>query len=447
MVDSGLSTNTVRRSFFNYLIPSLIGMTLMSVNIVIDGIFVGNGISSLALASVNIAVPVYSIILSLALLIGIGGGALYSMALGAGEIDRAQRVFSTSMMLVTCITIIISVISYINVEKIILFFGANAETLPYAMDYMKVLLFFALFIAIETSLSIFVRNDGNPKLAMTGLIVTAVINIALNYWMIFILKWEVFGAAIATVIATIIGLLVLLTHFLRKKSYLKLVRFKLDIRDITQINSIGFPSFLSEVGIGIFIIGYNIAISYYGGTEGLAAFSVINYLHTFVFLTFIGIGSSIQPMISYYYGAKKFDMIKDTVRIAEKAALVLGGLFILISLIGADFLVSIFGVSSDEITRLATNGIRLFFLGYLFMGINFIYMTYYQSIGYVRPSIGITLFRGFILLLSMLYFLPKWLGVTGVWLALPVSEAIVAVFLIMYARSGIMNKELKTDRI
>lgn len=441
--DNKLSTQSVTKSFFQYLIPTLIGMMLMSVNIVIDGIFVGNGVGSVALTGVTIAVPVFSIIISIALLIGVGGGALYSMAIGEGNTIQAQKIFSISIFLLITITIVISFISYLNMETLANVFGANEETLPYAIDYMKILFIFALIIAIETCLSIFVRNDGGPQLAMVGLIVSAVLNIVIDYWMIFILELGVIGASLATVIATFIGLLVLVTHFFKKDTGLRFVRFKWTRKDIKQIGAIGFPSFLSEAGMGVFIIGYNIAIAHYAGTNGLAAFSVINYLHTFMFLAFIGIGSTIQPMISYYYGAKSYKMIKETVKIAEKTALVLGVAFLIIGLVGAEFLVSIFGVSSDEITKLATNGIKLFFIGYLFMGINFIYMTYFQSIGYVKPSTNITIFRGFILLGIMLFLLPFWLGVAGIWLALPIAEGIVAIVLIIFARKGIMNSGLR----
>ncbi len=439
-----LGTQSAAKSFFQYLIPTLLGMMLMSINIVIDGIFVGNGIGSVALASVNIAVPVFSIIISIALLIGIGGGTLYSMAMGEGNTERAKQLFTISTVLVTFITFGMSVIGYFNMESLALFFGANEETLPYVVDYIKILFIFSLFIAWETCLSIFVRNDGNPTLAMVGLIVTAILNVILNYWMIFIWELEVTGAALATTIATIIGLIILMTHFFKKGSGLMFVPFKWKKQDFKSISSIGFPSFLSEAGMGVFVIGYNIAMGHYVGTKGLAAFSVINYLHTFMFLAFIGIGSSIQPMISFYYGAKKHDMIKDTVKIAEVSAFILGLIFISMGYFGANFLVSIFGVSSDAIGALAVTGIKLFFLGYLFMGINFIYMTYYQSIGYVRPSIGITVFRGFILLLICLYILPIWWGVNGIWLAMPVSEGIVALVLILFARKGVMQRELKS---
>lgn len=436
---SKLQTEPISVSFFKYLIPSLIGMALMSVNIVIDGVFVGHGVSSIALAGVNIAAPVFSIILSIALLIGVGGGAIYSMLIGSEKIEDAKRIFTTSFGLVTVIVLLITSISLLFLQDLAYFFGANEDTLPYVVKYMKILLLFGLIMAWETSLSVFVRNDGNPNLAMIGLVITSLLNIGLNYYMIFILKLGVTGAALATVISVVVGLLVLLTHFFRKNSTLAFVKISWNKTAIKQINLIGFPSFLSEIGMGVFTISYNIAIAYYAGTVGLAAFSVLNYLHTFMFLLFMGIGSSIQPMISYFYGANLTGHIKETIKIAEKSAVVIGGLFLVIGYFAADYLVAMFGITSTEITDLAVTGIRLFFIGYLFMGINFIYLTYFQAIGQIKPSIWITLFRGFILLIILLLILPQLIGVNGVWLALPIAEAIVTFVLLYFVRFKILS--------
>ncbi|MFD1361049.1 MATE family efflux transporter [Lentibacillus salinarum] len=444
LAEQKLLSQSVTKSFFQYFLPTLIGMMLMSANIVIDGIFVGNGIGSVALASVNVAVPVWSIIISISLLIGIGGGTLYSITTGARDTDRAQRVFMLAMVGITIVMTVIGGIGYIAAEPLARLFGANPDTLDYAMDYMQIIFMWAPILAWENVLSIFVRNDGSPQLAMSGLVVSALLNIVLNYWMIFILEMEVTGAALASVIATAAGLLIYTIHFFKKESGLKFVRPVWKKDDLLMIGKLGFPNFLSEGGTAVFVIGYNIALSYYAGTTGLAAFSVINYLHTFMFLAFIGIGTSIQPMISFYYGAKKYDSIKNTVRIAEITGLTLGVMFLAIGWFGAGGLVSIFGVETEAIRQLAMKGITLFFIGYLFMGINFIYMTYYQSIAYLRPSIGITLFRGFILLIAALVILPVWLGTTGIWLALPVAEGLTAIFLVVFARRGVMNRELRS---
>lgn len=435
-----LYNQSVLKSFFQYLFPSLIGMSLLSVNIVVDGIFVGHGVGSAALAGVNVASPVYSIILSIALLIGIGGGTIYSIALGSGDKKKAQHIFTTSFIVVTFITVIVTVFSFIFIEEIGYFFGANEETISYVIEYVRIILVFSIFMAWESALSIFVRNDGNPFLAMISLVITSVLNIVLNYWMIFILHWGVTGAALATAISIIIGLIILSTHFLKKSCQLKLVKPQIHFKNISNIFSIGLPSFLSEVGMGVFVIGYNVAIVRFAATNGLAAFSVINYLHTFMFLAFMGIGSAIQPMISYYYGAKLLDKIKELIKLAEKTALLLGIVFFIGGFYGAPFLVSIFGITSDAITDLAVNGIRLFFISYLFMGINFIYITYFQSIGYVKPSMWLTVFRSFIVFIFMLIILPLAFGTNGVWLALPITEAVIMGVIVLFARRAVVGK-------
>ncbi|KGX87576.1 MATE family efflux transporter [Pontibacillus litoralis] len=434
-----LMQQPVHKVFLQYLIPSLIGMMLMSVNILIDGIFVGNGVGEVALAAVNIAVPVFSIIISISLWIGIGGGALYSMALGENKLHKARKLFTQAMVLVTVIISFISLIGLWKVESLALILGANEDTLTYVVDYLRILIGFGVFMGLENALSIFVRNDGNPTLAMVSLIITSLSNIILNYLFIFLLNLGVTGAALATIIASVIGFIVLLTHFMKQERTLNLVSISFDWYSFKNIFTIGFPSFLAEIGALVFVIGYNLRMVNIVGTEGVAAFSVVNYLHAFMFLAFIGIGSTIQPMISFYYGANEKARMKETLKISERAALFLGALFFIVGFIFAPTLVSLFGIASSDIQAMAVKGIRLFFLGYIYMGINFIYTTYFQSIGQVRPSVMIILVRGYVLLFVALWLLPQWLGIVGIWISLPVAEAVVALCLFVFVRKRVIK--------
>ncbi|MBM7703459.1 MATE family efflux transporter [Metabacillus iocasae] len=446
MSDSNIQHQSVRTTFFRYLIPTLIGMMLMSINVVIDGIFVGNGIGSVALAAVNLTTPIFSIIISLSLLIGIGGGALFSMEMGRENSEKAKQIFTHSFVLVLLIVSLVSITGLLFQDSLAQLLGANADTMPYVKDYMNVLLLFGLFMALENVLSVFVRNDGNPNLAMISLVVTSIVNIILNYFMIFVFDLGVKGAALATIIAAFIGLLVLATHFFRKQSTLAFVSFSFDKKLAKQTASIGFPSFLSEMGMIVFVLGYNLAMGYYMGTLGLSAFSIVNYLHAFMFLAFIGIGSSIQPLISYYHGAKEKDRIQQTISIAEKTSFVLGAFFIIIGFIFTTSLVSLFGDHSVKLSALASEGIHLFFIGYLFTGVNFVYMTYYQSIGEARPSIWMTIVRGIVLPVLALLILPIFLGVKGIWLAVPVSEFLMSLFVMTIVRKRVaeQNKNLNS---
>ncbi|WP_347861103.1 MATE family efflux transporter [Salimicrobium sp. PL1-032A] len=434
-----LMNRPVRTVFFQYFFPSLAGMMLMSVNILTDGIFVGNGVGATALAGVNLAMPVFSLIFSVALWIGIGGGTLFSTHMGKGEPDQARRMFTLSVTTVTLILAVIGIIGSVNIERTALLLGANEDTLFHTTEYLKVLFWFGWLIAVHELLSIFIRNDGSPTLSMISLGVTAVVNIALNYYMIFVLELGVFGAALATTLASVVGLLVLSIHFFRKHSNLRPALAGLAFSSLGKIFSIGFPSFLAEAGMLVFVAGYNLAIVNLLGTDGVAAFSVINYLHGFMFLSFFGIETALQPMISFYHGAGEKERIRASLKMGEKTSIVLGATLLTAGLIAAPALVSLFGLESDSVRTLAIEGIRLFFFAYLFLGFNFVYMTYFQSIGHIRQAMTIILLRSFVFILVLLWMLPKFIGEYGVWLSLPIAEMLVALLIFFYARKRLFD--------
>lgn len=192
--------------------------------------------------------------------------------------------------------------------------GANSTTFPYVSDYLFVILLFGFIFTVENTFSIFVRNDGAPNLSMAGLIVTSVVNIVLNYIFLFIFDFGVSGAAFATIIASFLGMLVLSSHFFKKTNNLKLIRFSFNRKLFAAIIVIGFPSFLSELGISVFTISHNIAFERTAGTDGVAAFSILNYVHSVMLMLFLGMGGAIQPLISYYHGAGNLERQKETIK-------------------------------------------------------------------------------------------------------------------------------------
>lgn len=274
---------------------------------------------------------------------------------------------------------------------------------------------------------------------MIALATTSIVNIILNFYTIMILNMGVTGAAISTVLGGFAGLLVLSLHFFNRQAQLRKLAFQWSRKSLLHIFAIGFPSFLAEAGLLIFVTGYNLAMSELAGTGGVAAFSVINYLHGFMFLSFFGIEMALQPMISYYHGAEESERIKSSMKIGEKTAVILGILLLVIGWVAAPFLVGLFGIESTEIQELAIDGIRLFFIGYIFLGYNFVYMSYFQSIGRAGSSALIIILRSFVSLLILLWILPKFIGVTGVWLSLPLSEFFVAALLFFMTRKHVMK--------
>lgn len=440
-----LMNKPVKKVFFHFFFPSVFGMLLMSVNMLLDGIFVGHGVGEIGLAGVNLAAPIFTIILAVSLWIGIGGATNFSTAVGEGSIEKARSSFTLALVIFTGLLGIISVVGYFNIQTVATWLGANQETLEPTTDYLRILFSLGWILGLQQILSIFIRNDGRPMIGMVSLGVTSIVNVILNYIFIFKLELGVYGAGLATVLAGAVGVAIFIPHFFNKQVVLNRMAWAWTKQLATRIFAIGFPSLLAESGAFILVVGYNLSVVAALGTDGVTAFSVINYLHGFMFLAFFGIETAMQPMISYYHGAKKRHRMKKTIALAEKTAVGLGLTLFIIGYIFAPLLVSLFGVKDSTIIEIAVEGIRLFFIGYLFIGISFVYMTYLQSVGKVWSATAIILCRSYVLFLMYLFILPKILGVNGIWLSMPIAELTMAVLIVLIVRKQV-RKQLNVKR-
>lgn len=422
-----LRERPIKSLFISYLIPSVLGMVLMSVNIVIDAVMISRGVGANGLAGVNVAVPAFSIFFSISLWIGMGGATLYSIALGENKIERARSIFTQSMIVAVVIVGLLMAICLWTIEDLAYLFGANEVILPYALDYLTVLLTFGMIYVLENILSTFIRNDGNPNLAMAGLVVTALLNIVFDYIFIFMFGWGVTGAAAATILSAAIGFLVLLSHFFRKSSILKWTKFHFEWNTVKQIMVIGFPSFTAEITVAIVTIGFNIAFIQYAGELGVASYAMVNSIHSMTLLLFFGVGAALQPIASFHYGANLPERLKEGLHFAVKIAVTLGCVAIVIGLFFGKYIIGLFDVQSTELLTLTVTGISLFFIQYVFLGYNIVYGEYFQSVRQTRKSIFIILSRGLLLIIPLLWIMPKLFGVNGIWLVMPVAELLTAI--------------------
>ena len=424
-----MQTMQPSKLFMRYLIPSLFGLMLMAINILVDGLFVSHGVGEPALAGVNIASPIYSVILSVSLWIGMGGATLYSIALGQQNPRRAQEIFTHALVLAVLTTGSIIGLCLLFEQQLAYLFGATDSIVFYVVDFLHIILIFGLVFVLENILSIFIRNDGNPTLAMVGLVVTSVVNIILNYIFIFIFHWGVRGSAYATVIGTFIGIIVLLTHFLTPEKHLRLVRTKLDLPMLGNIFVIGFPSFIVEGTFAVMIIAFNITFSRYTGETGLVAYSVVNYMHAVLIMLFIGVGVAVQPITSYYHGAKLYQRMGQIVNIGLRTGLGLGVTLFVFGLVGKGLIIDMFGIAEPPIIEYASIGIVYFFAGYIFLGINSVLVQFYQSIEKTRIATWITLCRSLILFIPLLWIMPHLFGVNAIWLVFPVAEGLTVLII------------------
>ncbi|KOS63157.1 MATE family efflux transporter [Lysinibacillus sp. FJAT-14222] len=429
-----IETRPLKPLFFSYLFPAMIGMLLMSVNILVDGIFVSHGVGPTALAGVNIAVPIFSILLSISLWIGMGGATLFSISLGEGNKKRAHQLFTLAFTTMIVVVLTLVLILLLNLKEVSYIFGASDATYPYVQEYLHVILIFGVFYTIENLLSIFIRNDGNPKLAMMGLITTSVLNIILNYIFIFVLDYGVTGCALATALSTIIGMSVLCLHFFRKQSELKFVRKFFSIADLKKIFAIGLPSFIVEASVAVMVILYNVTFLHYLGSNGVTAYAMVNYIHTVLLTVFLGIGMALQPLVSYHHGARLIERLTALLKIGIATALIMGLSTAIIATLFPSQLIALFGDSTFEIRNIATQGFVHFAIGYVFLGINMVFAEFFQSIEKIRLATTIMLLRSIILFIPALVVLPKLLGPQAIWWTFPVAEGITALLILIFMK-------------
>ncbi|PWI25440.1 MATE family efflux transporter [Kurthia sibirica] len=426
-----LQKTNPRKLFISYLIPSLLGMLLMASNILVDGIFVSHGVGEDALAGINIATPIFSILLAVSLWIGMGGATLFSIALGEGKKKEAQSIFTRSVILTSIIVGVFIIIGLWKLKEIAYLFGASAITYPYVRDYLFVILLFGFVYVLENIISIFIRNDGNPKLAMTGLGITAILNIILNYFFIFVWQWGVTGAAYATALSTVVGLAVLLLHFKRPNSHLKWAKPDFHVKSMLSILQIGLPSYVVEMSFALTVVAYNITFLFFAGTIGVTSYAIINYLHAVFLMIFIAVGASLQPIVSYHFGAKLYDRLRIFLKLGILTAIGIGVMLFIVGLFGKSLILMLFGIQDEAVINYTTKGITLFFVGYLFLGFNLVIAEYFQAIKRIRFSTWIVLTRSILLFMPLLYVLPKFGNSELIWLAFPIAEGLTAMGLII----------------
>lgn len=431
-----IETKPLKPLFLSYLFPAMVGMLLMSVNILVDGIFVSHGVGPTALAGVNIAVPIFSILLSISLWIGMGGATLYSIALGRHNKERAHKIFTLSFVTMLIVVVILIITLLLNLQDIAYIFGANDSTYPYVKEYLFIILLFGVFYTIENLLSIFIRNDGNPKLAMTGLITTSVLNIVLNYLFIFVLDYGVTGCALATVISTMIGAAVLCFHFFRKQSELKFVRKFFNWSDVKSVFAIGLPSFIVEASVAVIVILYNVTFLYYLGDNGVTAYAMVNYIHTVLLMMFYGIGMALQPIVSYHYGARLMKRVTALLKIGIVTALAFGFIIAVAAILFPSQMMAVFGDSTMDVRQMASQGFVYFAIGYIFLGINMVFAEFFQSIEKTRLATWIMLLRSIVLFVPALIVLPIIFGAQAIWWTFPVAESITALLIFYYVKKN-----------
>lgn len=421
-MDSNLS---LKKQFFKYLVPSVTAMWIFSLYTMIDGIFVSRGVGETALAAVNIAMPFVNFIFAISMLFSTGASTIISIYIGKNNIKKANEIFSFNLFCMLTISLLITLLCLLNIDRISLFLGATENTFDLVKDYLKIIISFNGFFIISYCLEVLTKADGYPYLAIVGMIISALTNIILDFLFVIVLDFGIKGAAYATIISQGVSFIFFLSHFMSKKSKLTLTKFEFKVKYLKRILSIGFPDAITELTSGIVILLFNQTILIYIGESGIVTYSIICYVGTLVIMTMIAITQGMQPLCSYYYGKEEFKTIKKLIKMGLKAVSISSIAIFIICIVFAKEIVYIFiKDSSSPLFTYSISAFRLFSSSFLVLGFNVLVSGYFASIEEAFKATIISISRGLIFISLALFSLSFYFGDTGIWIATLISELI-----------------------
>lgn len=442
MSTNNLTTESVSKLFFRYLIPSIMGMMVTSIYILADTIIIGKGIGIDAMAALNIVLPLFNIFFGNGLLFGVGGSVLMSIARGKGDTKSCECYFTVSAILNLITCVIYTTVFLIYLKPIIKFLGATDTTMPYIMDYAPYVIAGLSVFAFSTFFQTFVRNDGAPKLAMAAVITGGISNVILDIVFVYPFDMGMKGAAIASVIGSGITVMILLTHFLSSNNGLHLSLKGFSITYIVRILSNGFTSFLVDVTSGIVMFIFNIELLKVAGDTGVSMYGVICNTAIIIICLCNGISQSAQPIISTNHGARLNKRIANVRSLGLKTSFLFCAIPTLIALVFPNLFTYIFLNPNEQILAMSPTAIRIYFIGFLATGINMFVVGYFQSIAKPGLSLVLCLLRGCILSILFILLLAPTLGIIGIWASVPLAE-FVTLFIAIY----FLHRTRKEERL
>ena len=419
-----LGTEPIGKLLLQYSIPAIIGMTITSLYNIIDSIFIGHGVGPMAISGLAITFPLMNLVVAFCVLISAGGATISSIRLGQKDIKGATDVLGNTLMLCLTNAVLFGGLAYLFLDPILFFFGASTGTLPYARDFMQVILLGTPITYTMIGLNNVMRATGYPKKAMLTSLVTVIANVIIAPVFIFHFGWGIRGAAMATVLSQFIGMIWVVNHFRNKESFVHFMPgfWKMKKRIIGSIFSIGMSPFAMNVTACII----NNSLQKYGGDMAIGAYGIINRLLMLYVMVVMGLTMGMQPIVGYNYGAQKIDRVKHTLRLGIiVGVLITSSGFIICELF--PHTVSAIFTDSDELIDMASSGLRICTLMFPFVGAQIVISNFFQSIGMAKISIFLSLSRQLVYLLPGLLLLPPLYGVKGVWISMPVSDGLAFV--------------------
>ncbi|MBP7331401.1 MAG: Multidrug export protein MepA [Firmicutes bacterium ADurb.Bin373] len=411
---------------WQFSLPAIVGMIINALYNIVDRIFVGRGIGFIAIAATTVAFPIMLISFAVAMLVGIGATALISIRLGQQKKEEAERVAGSAAGMLIVLPSILAVIYLLFPDPILRFFGSSEDVLPYARDFTNIIMLGAPLGAIGFGLNNFIRAEGNPRLAMMTQIIGGVTNVVLNYYFIFIVGMGIKGSALGTVLGQLVSALWVTGYFFTGRSLVKIRLKNLmpHLPTLIGITSIGFAPFAMQMASSIQQSILNKTLLAYGGDLALSAVGIIMSILTLMFMPIVGLSQGAQPLIGFNYGARQYDRVKETVKIAAIAGtgIALAG-YLAIHIWPAE-IVGLFSKGDTALTDLTTKAMKVFLALFPVVGLQIIFSNYFQAVGKPVQSTILSLSRQVLLFIPALLILPRIWGIDGVWRSAPIADGL-----------------------
>lgn len=416
-------------------------MIIFSLYSMVDGFFVSKYVGVEALSAVNLSMPFINIVFALGIIAAVGSQTMCGVFIGRKNYMKANKIFSFNIKTVTISSIILTVLFYFNMDTIARLLGATEDLGPLVIEYIGHIVYFVPFLMISYNFEVMVKVDGFPRLAVATVITCGLSNVILDYVFVGLMGHGLAGAAVATGISQVISTVVYLIHFTVGKSNLEFVEVKFSFDTLKSIFSLGVGDFVSEVGIAMIVLFYNIFIIKFLGEKSIATFSVISYVNNLALTCFAGITQGTQPLLSYYYGKKDYDSLKKLIRLATAAIFVTGVVFLAASQLFPERIFRIFLDVDKETLSYSVESLRKFSISFMITGFNVLIAAVCVSFLKPKYSVTINILRSFVTIYLALFVLTM-LEPTLIWFASALSEAVTLIFAYyFYKRLSRENQE------
>ena len=416
----------ISKLLMKFSIPAIIGMLVNALYNVVDRIFVGHGVGSLGIGATTIAFPIMLIMMAFSMLIGIGANSLVAIRLGQDKKEEAEGIFGNALVLLVLSSLIITIVGLAILEPLLKLMGASEQILPYAKDYVQIILIGGVFQSIGFGMNNFIRSEGNPRIAMYTMLIGALINTILNPIFIFVFHWGMRGSALSTIISQAISAAWVLLYFIRGKSLLKIQMkyLKLKTEYIGKIIVLGTAPFAMQIAASVLNLIMNRGLATYGGDVAISGMGIVNSITTLIIMPIFGINQGAQPIIGYNYGAKKYDRVKEAYKLSVIAATAIVILGWIITRIFPEQMVYMFNSKDKELISFGTFAIKRFLMFLPIVGFQIVSSNYFQAVGKPLHSALLGLSRQVLVLIPALIILPQFYGLNGILSAGPLSDVV-----------------------